>query len=219
MILSLNVSQAGPNPDPAPLRRRVLVLGATEAGVSAGYHLGRSATLIEQRDISNAGRRLSGKVQRWDPPTLEPMPPTFPATASWDAVWRQMVSLLSGEVRLGSVVTAIDSAEHRLTLASGVSFIYDKLVCTVRLSTLHRLLVDAQPVCVRGPDWWRCWLSGRDIELLDTAAQIACGDVDGEVAGKRIAGSIAQSMRDKYSRNSLVRRHEALFQPRVVSTR
>ncbi len=217
MILSLNVGCVSPIPGFVPHRRRAIVLGATEAGVSAAFHLGKMATLIEQRDFASAERKALYEVTSGAPPQLHPTP--IEASASWDDVWRQVVSLMSGEVRLGSVVTAIDSAEHRLQLATGECFIYDKLVCTLRLPTLQRLLIDEQPECVRGPDWWRCWLGGRDIELLDEATQIASGDLDGEAAGKRMADSVTRAMREKYSRNSLVRRQEALFQPKLVRSR
>jgi glycine/D-amino acid oxidase-like deaminating enzyme len=41
-------------PGPVPQRRRVVIVGATEAGVSAAFHLGASAVLIEKRGICGA---------------------------------------------------------------------------------------------------------------------------------------------------------------------
>lgn len=206
MILSLRLRPSAPLPGPVPQRRRVIVIGATEAGVSAAFHLGKSALLIEQR----GDQPPAGEVQRWQPPDLQSTP-----VPTWETVWRQLHTVMSGEVKLGCRVTAIVAREHRLHVSTGESFIYDKVVCTLRLEDLQRLIVDEQARGIRGADWWRCWLNGRDIELLDTAAQLSRGDLDGETAGKRVAEGIERAMTVKFSRSPT--RARTLFQPKVVS--
>ncbi len=210
MILSLRPSHPVQIPGPVPLRRRVIVLGATEAGISAAFHLGKSALLLEQRDFSSATDRGSSGVERWQLPQLQ----STHAGTTWDDVWQQLMALMSGEVKLGCRVTAIDSREHHLQTSTGESFVYDKLVCTLRLEDLQRLAVDDLPRSVHSIDWWRHWARGRDIELLDVSAQLVCSDLDGEAAGRRVAEAIRRAMAVKYS--AAMTRTAALFQPGVV---
>jgi hypothetical protein len=218
MILPLRPDSSISIPGPVPLRRRVIVIGATEGGVSTAFHLGQAAMLLEQRNISTAAAvddSDSGPphVQRWHLPELVEDPSRH--GPEWDDVWLQLLSLMSGEVRLGARVTAINARERSLTLSTGESFVYDKLVSTLRLEDLRHLISDELPRCIRGFDWWLCWLGARDIELIDSDTQTVCGDVDGEAAGKRLARTINHAMRQKYSR-SAVRRTVALFEPRVI---
>jgi hypothetical protein len=175
MIVSLHPGQRISMPGPVPQRRRVIIIGATEAGVSATYHLGESALLLEQRDESNTAQRKS----------------------------------TNAEMRWGIRATAIHVYERRVVVSTGESFVYDKVVSTLRTNELLRLIVDRLPVRVQGVESLRYWLNGRDVELLDTATQLSCGEVDGQAAGKRLAEGIQRAMAAKYS-------NKALFQPRLV---
>ncbi|HTU67400.1 MAG TPA: hypothetical protein VMF52_15740 [Steroidobacteraceae bacterium] len=184
-------------PEPAPLRRRVIVIGATEAGVSAAFHLGKSALLIEQRAISaDAG---PPQLHVWQPPQLGEAVQPVPPAVSWDYLLRELVRLSPGETRLGARVGAIHAAEHRLRLADGDSYVYDKLVSALRPHELLRLIVDDRPAGALRMEDWRDWLNGHDIELLDTTSQVAAGDVDGQTAGMRVAATVAREMAEKYS--------------------
>jgi hypothetical protein len=244
MILSLPGGLAATRPVQVPQRRRVIVIGATEAGVSAAFHLGKSAVLIEQRttegefhgqsngftlgasrnrDVgsSEAHPHVPAKtvppagVRRWQPPELIPHGSRQPR-ASWNYLLSEIPALTSGEVLLGSRVALINHAEHSLRLASGDSFVYDKLISTLRLQDLRRLIVDEKPSTL-DPQQWRDWLNGRDIELLDVGTQIVYGDMDGAAGGARVAIRVASEMAAKYAVTTAVtRRAAALFQPRLI---
>ena len=137
----------------------MIILGATEAGAAAAFHLGESALLLEQE----------------------------------------------------TQVTSIDVYGHCLEVASGASFIYDKLVSTLRTGELFPLIMDQMPSRIQSVKSLRQWLNSRDVELLDTASQLIVGDVDAQAAGKRVADSIQREMALKYSAA------KGLFQPRLVS--
>jgi hypothetical protein len=206
MILTLRPGCPVQIPVDVPQRRRVIVLGATEAGVSAAFHLGAAAMLLEQD---------SPQIRRWRPPEL-------PESVSWRddrcELYRQLMSLTSGEVRLGTRVTAIHSHARRVHVASGESFVYDKLVSTLKLDALRRLIMDVQPDHVRGVEWWHYWLSLRDIEHIDPSTQDFNGDVDGACAGKRVADFVRGSLWARYASGSVLRwRADPLFKPRLVS--
>jgi hypothetical protein len=215
MILALRSARSTPPLPAVPARRRVIVLGATEAGVSAAFHLGKSSMLIELRGISADGGQDVERdaVVRWQPPEFTQ---SSPAEIAWNAVWQQMLALLSGETRLSTRVVAIDTAARRLQLSTGESFVYDKLVCTLPLHKLVELLVDEERLLINDAEWWRCWLGGRDIEMLDEGAQKASGDLSEEGAGKRVADSIRLAMSAKYSIPRVRFHATPLFQPRVV---
>ena len=51
MIVSLRPGHGFPSAGSVPQRRRVVIIGATEAGVSAAFHLGEQALLLEQKDL------------------------------------------------------------------------------------------------------------------------------------------------------------------------
>jgi hypothetical protein len=210
-------------PVPVPQRRRVIVIGATEAGVAAAFHLGDCALLLEARGaddgpgVSTAERvAVSGAAvpRRWQLPQLTS---TDGAEQNRFAeLIGALVTLTCGETRLGVRVTTIDTREHVLRLSSGESFVYDKLVSTLRLDDLQRLIVDEHPSRVSSTDSWRYWLNGRDIELLDVPTQLFFGDVDAQAAGKRVAGNVHYALVEKYSRGAAARA-EKLFRPRIVS--
>lgn len=186
MIVSLRPASSSPPVD-IPQRRRVIVIGATEAGVCAAFHLGRCSMLVEQHGASEGGPL--GKLREFMP----------------------------GELRLGERVDAIHTIERRLYLASGESFIYDKLLSCVSVPHLLRLIVDETPSRIRGGEWWSYWLECRGIELLDTAAQLDHGDLDGEAGGKRLAEKVRREMVLKFAYRPVTGRSSGLFQPRVVS--
>jgi hypothetical protein len=170
--------------------------------------------LLEQREAVVDTDTLRD-IKRWEPPDL--VGPPDP-NEDWNALYLQLRSLTSGEVRLGTRVTAIDSADRCLHVSTGESFIYDKLVSTVKLAQLRRLIVDAQPDHIRGVEWWHYWLSIRDIEHIDSATQEFSGDVDDMCAGKRVADFVRGSLWARYSSGSVLRsRADPLFQPRLVS--
>lgn len=211
MIVPLRPGQWVPLHGPVPQRRRVVILGATEAGVSAAFHLGESALLLEQRNVSDAA------VKRWELPDLRAEQPISPR-ATMDDLLGELPNLTSAETRLGTRVTAIDIYERRLVVSTGESFVYDKLISTLRSHDLQRLILIPLPSRIRSVEAWRYWLNSRDVELLDAASQLSCGDVDGPSAGKRVAESVQRVMAEKYSKKSpFTARSDSLFQPRLVT--
>jgi hypothetical protein len=177
--------------------------------VSAAFHLGDCALLIEAR-----GGTDDGAPRRWELPELTQGEPV--EQQRFSELIGALVTLTCGETRLGVSVVAIDTLEHVLRLSTGESFVYDKLVSTLRLDALQRLIVDAKPARTYSTDSWRYWLNGRDIELLDLPTQLFFGDVDGQAAGKRVAGNVHYALVEKYSRRPEARTGK-LFQPRIVS--
>jgi hypothetical protein len=214
VVLSLWPGRPIPACARAPQRCRVVVLGATEAGVSAAFHLGESALLLEQREITGE----ADGVKVWEPPELNADSPPEPTPrCTWNDVLRTLESLTCAETRLGRRVTEIHTSAHRLQVSTGESFVYDKLVCTLRFPELRELIVDETPACIRNLEGWRNWLSGRDIELLDVATQIARGDIDCAAAGKRMAETIHHEMAVRYAPKTAVRSGTpTLFKPMLV---
>lgn len=128
-----------------------------------------------------------------------------------------MATLL--EQSWGSEVISIGAQEHRLTLSTGESYVYDKLVSTLRLLDMRSIITDDQPTLIQDPDGWRYWLGSHDIELLDVLTQLALGDLDGTAAGKRLATSIRCEMTAKYATKSLPSmRMPSRFRPTLVSS-
>jgi hypothetical protein len=212
MILSLPSRRWPGTPGPVPQRRRAIVLGATEAGVSAAFHLGVQSMLLEQRDVS--GHARAGEPKRWELPELTAESPATKGT--WTDLMAALGTVTRAETRLGVCAIAIHTIEHRLHLSTGESFIYDKLVSTLRIPDLQRLVVDEKPGRIYSAESWRYWFIDRDIELLDQSTQQFWGDIDGRAAGKRVAETVYRAMTAKYSPP---REHgpAALFQPRIVS--
>jgi hypothetical protein len=229
MILSLPLRRWPGIPGTVPQRRRAIVLGATEAGVSAAFHLGVQAMLLEQRGVAADAVGLStaehhalvaastqpapDAAQRWELPELTP---ENPSSGTWTDLLAALGTVTRSETRLGVSAIAIHTIDHRLHLSTGESFIYDKLVSTLRLADLQRLVVDEKPGRIYSAESWRYWFIDRDIELLDQATQQFWGDIDGQAAGKRVAETVYRAMTAKYSPP---REHgpAALFQPRIVS--
>jgi hypothetical protein len=203
MIVSLRPGHWFPIAASVPQRRRVIILGATEAGVSAAFHLGETALLLERRGgrgvTSFERHALCEVVTRWDPPELTGTPCDLP-------------DLTSAETRLGVSVNSINVYERRLGLSTGESFVYDKLISALQPRDLQSLLKDPVPARIRSDEALRYWLNGRDIELIDSATQRFHGDVDGQAAGQRVAECIRRVMMAKYT-------GKPLFQPRLVPRR
>lgn len=211
-VLSLWPGRPIPDCARAPQRCRAIVIGATEAGVSTAFHLGESALLLEQREITGDPEA----VQRWEPPELGADTPEPTPRCTWSDVLRTLETLTSVETRLGRRVTEIHTHAHRLHVSTGESFVYDKLVSTLRFPQLQPLIVDETPASIRNLEGWRNWLASRDIELLDLATQIARGDMDGAAAGKRMAECIHQEMAARYLRRPAQGSPSALFKPKLV---
>jgi hypothetical protein len=212
MILSLPSRRWPGTPGVVPQRRRAIVLGATEAGVSAAFHLGVQAMLLEQRDVS--GHPRPDEPKRWELPELTAERAATKGT--WTDLMAALGTVTRAETRLGVTAIAIHTIEHRLRLSTGESFIYDKLVSTLRIPDLQRLVVDEKPGRIYSAESWRYWFIDRDIELLDQSTQQFWGDIDGQAAGKRVAETVYRAMTAKYSPP---REYgpTALFQPRIVS--
>jgi len=203
MIVPLRPGHWFPIAASVPQRRRVIVVGATEAGVSAAFHLGETALLLEQRggrDVASFERRaLCEAITRWDPPELTGTPCDLP-------------DLTNAETRLGVSVTAINVYARRLDLSTGESYVYDKLISALKPRDLQLLLEDPLPARIRTGEALRYWLNGRDIELVDSDSQKFHGDVDGQAAGQRVAAGIHRVLMAKYT-------GKPLFQPRLVPRR
>jgi hypothetical protein len=211
MIVSLRRGRWPGVPRPVPQRRRVIVIGATEAGVACAFHLGHWAMLIEQRGSDT----VSG-VTIWEAPELATTGAPNRAP-TWNDLWRGLIQLARGETRLATRVTALDVRERRLEVSSGESFVYDKLVSTLPLEALQILIVDTTPGRLRSDESWRYWLNARDIELLDSSARLQAGDIDGQAAGKRVADAIRGAIAMKFSsKSALDDRPAGLFHPRIV---
>jgi hypothetical protein len=211
MIVSLRRGRWPGVPRPVPQRRRVIVIGATEAGVACTFHLGHWAMLIEQR-----GSDTVNGVTIWEAPALTTAGSARRAP-TWDDLWRGLVQLARGETRLATRVTALMVHERRLEVSTGESFVYDKLVSTLPLERLQTLIVDTTPGRLRSDEAWRYWLNARDIELLDSSARLQAGDVDGQAAGKRVADTIRGAIALKFaSKSALDARQAGLFHPRIV---
>jgi hypothetical protein len=219
MILSLPPNRWPGNPGSVPQRRRVIVIGATEAGVSAAFHLGVQAMLLEQRDVVSQADGVSSEekealVRRWELPQLAH--DDSASRGTWTDLMAAIGSLTAAETRLGMRVTSIHSAEHRLRVSTGETFVYDKLISTLRIADLQHLIVDEKPGRIYSTESWRYWFLDRDIELLDQATQKFWGDPDGQSAGRRVAETVHLAMATKYSPH-LSSRPASPFHPRIVS--
>jgi hypothetical protein len=150
-------------------------------------------------------------IARWEPPALMP-PNVGHDTPSQHA----LLPLLRGEVRFGAQVVRFSPTDHRLELADGSSFIYDKLLCTLSLATVVRLIFRDLPAHVRRDEALRYWLSAHDVEPADRLTQICHGDIDEFAAGKRIAAIISRALSARFHRQGSSYPRDRLFEPRVV---
>ncbi len=203
----------------APERRRVVIIGAGAAGLTAAMHIGEHALLLEQRSevssgISEAGAAAAAprewigtavggyatgeeqvRITRWTAPVLTSESPA--ATESRQSM-RSLVPLLRGELRLDTRVTRLTPMLRRLELATGAAIVYDKLVSTVRLPDLVELLGEYVPTRVRTSQSLMHWLNARDVELADEDSRALLGDADPFAAGRRAAERVAEALERKF---------------------
>ena len=188
----------GQRPGVSGAERKALIISCTSQGQGdAGDH-----TLIH--------------IARWKPPEFNPAPRAEAAPALAPSA-HALVPLLRGELRLGSLVVRISPTQRLVELANGVRFVFDKLVSTLSLSTMARLVMQELPGRVRHDESVRYWLSDHDIELADRATQQYYGDLDEFAAGKRVAQQIGEALDLKF-RNAgrPSSRGAKLFEPRLV---
>jgi hypothetical protein len=152
------------------------------------------------------------RIERWEPPAFAPVNNELRESASP----RALFSLLRGEVCFGSQAVRISPTHHRLELADGRRFIYDKLLCTLSLAAVRPMLAHDLPAHVRRDEALRYWLSAHDIEPADRVTQICHGDVDELAAGKRIADIISRALSGRFHRQGSSTSRDRLFEPRVV---
>ena len=156
-------------------------------------------------------------VARWQPPEFSS--PADDTAHGQPASLHALVPLLGGEVRLGARVVRISPSEHLLELADGTGFIYDKLLSTVSLSALLRMVLHELPAHVRRDESLRYWLSEHDVESGDRVTQVSYGDIDEMAAGKRIADVISRELANKFHRQGPAFPRDRLFEPRLVRSR
>ena len=200
MIVSLNAPAKAHLPR-VPERRRAVVIGAGTAGLTTALHIGEHALLLERRSevtatmpvaeewigtdsggFSFAGAQI--RVTRWDPPMLTREPAAAPRQSL-----RSLVPLLRGELRLGARVVRVSPAQRRLDLANGAAVVYDKLVCTLRLTKMLALFAGELPRRLSSAEGIIAWLNARDIEIV--------GD-DSFAEGRRAAERVKEALERKF---------------------
>jgi hypothetical protein len=152
-------------------------------------------------------------IERWRPPSFTPMPVE---DHSGPLSVGALIPLLRGEVRLDTRVVRISPSRHLIELAGGGRIVYDKLLSTMKLSSLARMVSHELPVRVRCDEILRYWLGENDVEVADRATQDYFGDYDEIAAGKRVAGQITAALQLKFRRGSRWVRGARLFEPRLV---
>jgi hypothetical protein len=200
-------------------------------GPASGGALGTETIAAdrEQQAVSSAERRAlfiscgsssgganDGKlihIERWRPPSFTPIPVD---DHSSQASVRDLIPLLRGEVRLDSRVVRISPSRHLIELAGGGRIVYDKLLSTLKLSSISRMVMHELPARVRCDEILRYWLGENDVEVADRATQEYFGDFDEIAAGKRVADQITAALQLKFRRGSRWVRGARLFEPRLV---
>jgi protoporphyrinogen oxidase/glycosyltransferase involved in cell wall biosynthesis len=157
--------------------RRVVVIGAGPTGLSTAYHLGEQCLLLEQhRAIGGSCRSRSYRGFTFD--LGDPLPPNrdayvqemlamlsgenlqwtravdgaraaYPLQGGLQALMDGFLPQLRGEVKLSARVVRIIPGQHQVVLNSGASYVYEKLVCTLPLPELVKMLGDDAPPRVR----------------------------------------------------------------------
>jgi hypothetical protein len=192
-----------------------IAAGGERSGVSASE---RKALFISCSFTAGAGEadRKLIHIERWRPPELAPSPlrDEFADLPSG----RALIPLLRGELRLGACVIRISPAARLLDLADGRTIHYDKLLSTLSMSTMARLVMHEVPRHVRCDEILRYWLGEHDVELADRATQDYFGDVDDFSAGKRVATQMGHALAMKFGKRSgRTRAHGIrLFEPQLV---
>ena len=242
MIQFPNLHVGREPPQISPQRRRVIIIGAGPTGMSAAFHLGEHALLLDRRaeleeghfDVEDSqtfevehkavvlscaspaeqsGDSAVIHIRRWLAPVFRPSRPDLRAPSV-----RMLAPLLSGELRLNACVVRIDPSQRQLELADGARFTYDKLLCALPRWLITPLVIHELPGRIRHDASLRFWLQDRDIEISDHDSRRADGDVDEFSAGKRLAEQIATALSEKFGLRGHAPRPGAvpLFKPRLV---
>ena len=72
----------------------------------------------------------------------------YPLRGGFKALMEGFLPHLKGEWKLGATVTRVAPSRHLVTLADGSSYVYDKLISTMPLTTLVKLIGDEAPTRV-----------------------------------------------------------------------
>jgi hypothetical protein len=185
----------------------------------------RSVSTAERRALfiscsSSAGSGAHDQklihIERWRPPEFTPatVDEHVPPPSA-----RALIPLLRGEQRLGARVVRISPLKHLIELEDGTQILYDKLLSTLDLAALARLVMHELPARVRCDEILRYWLAENDVEVADPATQDYFGDADELSAGRRVAELIATALQLKFSRGRRPARGSRLFEPRLVEPR
>jgi protoporphyrinogen oxidase/glycosyltransferase involved in cell wall biosynthesis len=166
-----------PAPSQPVHARRVVVIGAGPTGLSTAYHLGERCLLLEQhRAIGGSCRSrsyrgftfdlgdplpassdayvhemlamLSGENLQWTR-AADGARSAYPLQGGLQALMDGFLPQLRGEVKLNARAVRIIPGRHQVVLSSGASFVYEKLVCTLPLPELVKMLGDDAPLRVR----------------------------------------------------------------------
>ncbi len=185
-------AQLHPPSQPAQ-SRRVVVIGAGPTGLSTAYHLGERCLLLEQhRAIGGSCRSrsyrgftfdlgdplpasndayvhemlamLSGENLQWTR-AVDGARTAYPLQGGLQALMDGFLPQLRGEVKLNARVVRVIPGRHQLVLSRGASFVYEKLVCTLALPELVRMLGDDAPPRVRRAAAALRHLSSRRVNL------------------------------------------------------
>jgi UDP-galactopyranose mutase len=172
--------------------RGAVVIGAGPTGLSTAYHLGDCCQLLEQhRGVGGSCRSRNDRGFIFD--LGDPLPPSgdpyvhemlamlsgddlqwtgdtgaraaYPLQGGLQALMDGFLPQLRGDVKLNARVVRVIPGKHQLVLSSGASFEYDKLVCTVPLPELVRMLGDDAPLRVRRAATALRHLSARRVNL------------------------------------------------------
>jgi UDP-galactopyranose mutase len=73
----------------------------------------------------------------------------YPLRGGFQALMEGFLPHLSGELKLGATVTQVVPSKHLVSLADGSSYVYDKLISTMPLPLLVKLIGDEAPARVR----------------------------------------------------------------------
>ncbi len=227
MICTFPARYFAPPLDVVPERRRIVIIGAGAAGITAALHLGEHSLLLERRaqlgEVSTgceAGSDIHDHhvVARWIPPRLDPIEDSSQESNTRESL-ESLVPLLRGELRLRTRVTRISPATHAVELADGSTIVYDKLVSSLPPIELIGLLQPGLPNRIRSHQGLMYWLAARDIELLDDSTQFVLGDVNAFAAGRRVAATVKRALAQKFRpATETFLRGERLFTPRLVRT-
>lgn len=162
---------------------------------------------------SGADKHTLIRVTRWQPPVFNAH--EVPGATDEPSV-RSLLPLVRGEIRFGAIVMRITPSMRLLELSNGDCIVFDKLISTLSLSSMARLVMHELPGRVRHDESLRYWLADHDIEIADRATREYYGDVDGFAAGKRVAEQIGGALSAKFRNAGHSKSRDRLFVPRLV---